>query len=82
MDRDEVLSSLSNGRFVVVKGMVKWYDEAREFGFIDALDGGPDYLVEAEDLIGCGGRLSAGRIVEFDVTVVPKGPRALRVRAV
>lgn len=62
-------------------GTVKWFDEQRGFGYIQAAEGGPDVFVHRSVLDASGvGRLDEGEAVEFETEATNRGPRALRVR--
>ncbi len=66
----------------MLQGTVKWFNEARGFGFI-AQDGGEDVFVHHSAIEGNGFKtLADGERVEFDVTRGPKGPQAMRVRKI
>jgi CspA family cold shock protein len=63
-------------------GTVKWFNEAKGFGFIEA-DEGEDVFVHFSAIQGDGFRtLEEGQRVEFETTTSPKGPRAERVTVV
>ncbi len=63
-----------------VQGTVKWYNEAKGFGFIGT-EGGPDVFVHYNAIQLNGYRtLPEGAAVEFDLTKGPKGPQAEDVR--
>jgi len=60
-------------------GRVKWFNDAKGFGFI-AQEGGPDVFVHYTAIKGDGFRsLNEGQLVEFDVTQGPKGLQAQNV---
>ena len=62
-------------------GTVKWYDEAKGFGFISR-DGGKDLFVHATALENTGNSLpmlNEVDTVEFDVEENAKGPKATNV---
>jgi len=60
-------------------GRVKWFNDAKGYGFI-AQEGGPDVFVHYTAIRGEGFRsLSEGQLVEFDVTQGPKGLQAQNV---
>ena len=60
-------------------GTVKWFNEAKGFGFITT-DGGEDVFVHFSAIQGNGFRtLAEGAAVEFEVTRGPKGLQATNV---
>ena len=60
-------------------GTVKWFNEAKGFGFI-VRDGGGDAFVHFNSIRGTGFRtLGAGQKVEFVVEEDQRGPKALDV---
>jgi cold shock protein len=66
----------------MAKGTVKWFNDAKGFGFI-AQDGGKDVFVHHTAIIAEGFRsLSEGDNVEFEVVEGPKGLQASNVRKV
>lgn len=63
-------------------GTVKWFDNAKGFGFIQR-EGGADVFVHFRQIQGTGFRtLSEGQKVEFEVTQGQKGPQAEKVTLV
>jgi CspA family cold shock protein len=59
-----------------VKGTVKWFNEAKGFGFIQQ-ENGPDVFAHYSAIKGSGFRaLTEGQKVEFTVTQGKKGPQA------
>ena len=62
-------------------GTVKWFDEAKGFGFIAPEDGSSDVFVHYSVIEGKGFRtLAENQKVEFEVKVGPKGPQATMVK--
>ena len=60
-------------------GTVKWFNDAKGFGFITT-DGGEDVFVHSSAIQARGFRsLSEGAQVEFDVIEGPKGLQAANV---
>ena len=65
-----------------VKGTVKWFNEAKGFGFI-AQSSGPDVFAHYSSIVGSGFKtLTEGQQVEFVVTQGKKGPQAENIVAV
>ena len=65
-----------------VKGTVKWFNEAKGFGFI-AQSSGPDVFAHYSSIVGSGFKtLTEGQQVEFVVTQGKKGPQAENIIAV
>ena len=62
-----------------ITGTVKWFNDAKGFGFISH-EGGPDVFVHFSAIQSKGFRsLQEGAHVEFDVTQGPKGLQAANV---
>ena len=61
------------------QGHVKWFNDAKGYGFI-AREDGPDVFVHYSAIAGDGFRsLSEGQAVQFDITEGPKGLQATNV---
>ena len=60
------------------KGTVKFFNEAKRFGFITPDEGGKDVFVHANDTGGA--LLQEGTKVEFEVVQGKKGPQASNVK--
>jgi cold shock protein len=66
-------------RVILAKGLVKWFDTKKGYGFIEQ-PGGEDVFVHYSGIEGDGFRsLRAGEEVEFEISVGPKGAQATRV---
>jgi CspA family cold shock protein len=63
-------------------GTVKWFNDAKGFGFIEQ-ESGPDVFAHYSAITGDGHKsLAEGQKVEFTVTQGPKGPQADNIVAV
>src|ERR1041384_200502 len=64
----------------MIKGTVKFFNNAKGFGFITPDDGGKDVFVPAATITQSGTpRLKAGQRVSFETEPDPKGPKAVRL---
>lgn len=64
----------------MMQGQVKWFNEKKGFGFIEA-QGAGDVFVHYSGIEGRGFRtLTEGETVTFDISDTPKGPQAINVR--
>ena len=62
-------------------GTVKWFNDAKGFGFITPDEGGKDLFVHFSAITGSGFKsLKEGDKVTFEVGQGPKGPSANNVR--
>ena len=62
-------------------GTIKWFDEAKGYGFIQPEDGTGDVFVHYSVIDGKGFRtLAEGQKVEFDSRQGNKGPQATMVK--
>jgi cold shock protein len=63
-------------------GTVKWFNEAKGYGFITPSDGSEDVFIHYSTIEGDGFKtLKEGQTVEYDVTRGPKGLQTTRVVA-
>jgi CspA family cold shock protein len=63
----------------MANGVVKWFNDAKGFGFIEQ-DNGVDVFVHFSSIQGDGFKsLAEGDAVTFDVTPGAKGPQAANV---
>lgn len=63
-------------------GTVKWFNEAKGFGFI-APESGPDVFAHFSAIAGDGFKtLTEGQRVSFNVTKGQKGPQAENIMAI
>lgn len=64
----------------VATGTVKWFNDAKGYGFISPDDGQPDVFVHHTGILGSGFKtLAEGAKVQFDVSQGPKGAQASNV---
>lgn len=65
----------------MITGTVKWFNDAKGFGFITPADGGKDVFVHFSAIQGNGFKsLAEGQKVTFKLEQGPKGPSAADVR--
>ena len=68
---------------VRLKGTVKWFNNAKGFGFIGREDGNPDVFVHYSAISSEGYKsLQEGDAVEFEIVDGQKGPQAGNVTRV
>ncbi|MCX8053286.1 MAG: cold-shock protein [Armatimonadetes bacterium] len=66
----------------MLSGVVKWFNDAKGYGFI-ATEEGKDIFVHYSAIVMEGRKtLREGQRVEFEITEGPKGPQAANVQAV
>ena len=64
-------------------GQVKWFNNAKGFGFILPEDTDEDYFVHYSSIVMDGYKtLKAGQAVSFDTVGGPKGTHAINVRPI
>ena len=62
-------------------GTVKWFNDAKGFGFITPDDGGKDLFAHFSAIHGNGFKsLRENQKVSYDVTTGPKGDQATNIR--
>ena len=64
-------------------GIVKWFNEAKGFGFIAPDNGGKDLFAHFKEIQGSGfKKLAENDRVEVEVGQGQKGPMAMRIRVI
>ncbi|HEY0974392.1 MAG TPA: cold-shock protein [Solimonas sp.] len=64
-------------------GTVKWFNDAKGFGFITPSNGGEDLFAHFKEIQGDGFKsLAEGQSVQFVAARGPKGMQATRIRPV
>ena len=67
----------------MASGTVKWFNDAKGFGFITPSDGGKDVFVHFSAIQAEGFKtLAEGAAVEYEIEDGPKGPQARNVTIV
>ncbi len=67
----------------MARGTVKWFNDAKGYGFIAQDEGGDDVFVHFQAIQGEGFKtLREGQAVEYDVVQGPKGKQAANVTVV
>ncbi|MBL8880766.1 MAG: cold-shock protein [Phycisphaerales bacterium] len=64
----------------MAKGTVKWFNDAKGFGFIVAEDGRDVFVHQSEIKVEGFRTLAEGAKVEYEAAQGPKGPKAVNVR--
>ena len=66
----------------MARGMIRWYNQEKGFGFIIPDDGGKDVYVQSSNIETPSHELVDFQRVEFETTLGRKGPEAIHVRVV
>ncbi len=75
------MDSVTRKGAAVILGRVKWFNDAKGFGFIGRQDGGADVFMHYTAIKAEGYRvLSEGDAVEFEILESLKGPQAADVQ--
>jgi CspA family cold shock protein len=65
----------------MANGIVKWFNDAKGYGFITPDGGGKDLFAHFSAVQGAGFKsLKDGQKVSFDITTGPKGEQAINIR--
>jgi len=68
------------GGIDMARGTVKWFNDAKGYGFIEQENGGKDVFVHFSAISSDGFKtLHEGQAVEFDIVQEPKGLKAANV---
>ena len=72
----------SKGVIYMAAGTVKWFNDAKGFGFITPTDGSDDLFAHFSAInMNCFKSLKEGQKVTFDVVQGPKGKQASNIQA-
>lgn len=62
------------------RGIVKWFDEEKGFGFIESVPGKTDFFVHKSNVEDLENSLEKGQFVEFEIGDRDGRPQATNVR--
>jgi CspA family cold shock protein len=72
---------MNQGNLKMTTGTVKWFNDAKGFGFITPDDGSKDLFVHFSAIQAAGFKtLKENDKVSYDVEQSPKGPRAANIK--
>ena len=64
-------------------GRVKWFNNAKGYGFILPEDGSEDYFAHYSSIVMEGYKtLKAGQLVSFEILEGPKGSHAINIQSI
>jgi CspA family cold shock protein len=76
-------TSHHQGTRKMAQGTVKWFNDAKGFGFITPEDGSKDLFVHFSEIQGGGFKsLAEGQRVQYVVKDGPKGPQASQIQII
>jgi CspA family cold shock protein len=80
-DPDSSRTEIKDRKKQMATGTVKWFNDAKGFGFITPDDGGKDLFAHHSSIQGSGFKsLKEAQKVSFDVVQGPKGPAAANIK--
>ncbi len=82
VDNHFLVTEEMGGRILTTQGTVKWFNDAKGYGFITT-DDGKDVFVHFSAIEGDGFKsLAEGQAVSFEITEGSKGPQAANVQKI
>jgi len=63
------------------RGIVKWFDQEKKYGFLQSDTGGKEFFVHASEVKTMSGMLEQGQRVQFEIGEGQKGPVARNVES-